>query len=679
MPINQTQTGRRPLFGLLSTPPRCGRFLSLLIALGSLASMGAAEWRTLDAPPGAKVRSILYGEANGEVWVGGDRGVYRSVDGGQSWNLALSTAGTEVIVQAGPTVVAGSYSSLQYSNDHGATWLTSDVHPAGPPDVIDLAADPDRPSLVLLAANYFDGDVFASYDGAATFADVSSTLLGVNAVEAVEITASGAWVAATDVFTIARSTDDGASWTQSAPMPAGTQVLTASHTTPGLVFAGTTSDGVHRSTDDGMTFLPANNGFPDATVTDIHVASDGRILLASEIGGIYVSADDGLSWSPAAPLGETARAVASDPSSPDQILAGTLEFSTLPVGLFRSSNFGGSWAPSNDGMRFRFTHSHPGVSPLTPGRLVVTSGGLTIVTDNRGRTWTEGDLQGGSRVAGSFANGERFYALSPGIDPFWVSHDGGLTWSPSSSGVSANDLVEFLAASPADPSTLWLGATLFFDHQVYLSTDGGASWAGTSALPTLGGVSALVASPTDSGIAYVGSNAGGVYRTTDGGGSWQPAGLDSENAIDLAVDPADGTLYAATTVGRIWTSSDQGGAWADVTGPLAFGAEVEVDAAGGVVYAVDLGSNPVWSSADGGTTWSPVGNLSPSYNPVPNIESLKADPSIPSRLYFMAADIHTYDEASVVEVPTLGVPSMALMALLLASVGLMIGRRRSTR
>jgi hypothetical protein len=68
-------------------------------------------------------------------------------------------------------------------------------------------------------------------------------------------------------------------------------------------------------------------------------------------------------------------------------------------------------------------------------------------------------------------------------------------------------------------------------------------------IPVSGRVTAIDVDPTDSGIVYVGTAQGGVYRTTDGGATWT-ALMDTATSLVIgavAVDPADRTIVFVGT------------------------------------------------------------------------------------------------------------------------------------
>ncbi len=85
----------------------------------------------------------------------------------------------------------------------------------------------------------------------------------------------------------------------------------------------------------------------------------------------------------------------------------------------------------------------------------------------------------------------------------------------------------------------------------------------TSRGPEGGHILALAIDPVTPATLYMGTENGGVFKSTDGGGSWRAAntGLASRYVYALAIDPAaPTTLYAATENG-VHKSTDGGGSW----------------------------------------------------------------------------------------------------------------------
>jgi len=131
--------------------------------------------------------------------------------------------------------------------------------------------------------------------------------------------------------------------------------------------------------------------------------------------------------------------------------------------------------------------------------------------------------------------------------------------------------VRSMAVAPDDPDLVLAGTTT---GQLYISRNGGASWADAGApLPFAGWVvSALRWDPNHAGrlwVALWGVWGGGQVAVSDNlGKSWaaRSKGLPEEPVYSLALAPGrDGHLFAGTLSG-VYGSDDGGGSWRQLTG-----------------------------------------------------------------------------------------------------------------
>jgi photosystem II stability/assembly factor-like uncharacterized protein len=90
----------------------------------------------------------------------------------------------------------------------------------------------------------------------------------------------------------------------------------------------------------------------------------------------------------------------------------------------------------------------------------------------------------------------------------------------------------------------------------------------TQGHPYAGRITAVAAHPTDAATIYLGSDNGGVWKTTDAGQTWTPLMNDIPvpSIQSLAVDPVDPRLIYATTITRTYgtrwlRSTDAGASW----------------------------------------------------------------------------------------------------------------------
>jgi photosystem II stability/assembly factor-like uncharacterized protein len=165
-----------------------------------------------------------------------------------------------------------------------------------------------------------------------------------------------------------------------------------------------------------------------------------------------------------------------------------------------------------------------------------------------------------------------------------------------------------LLFSPTDPNVA------FFGHHngIMRSDDAGQTWTKLAAQPP-GEVTALASAGGEPELLFAGTAASGVVRSVDGGASWSRASgqTGSEAAfravLALAVDAASReTLYAGTDSG-LAKSTDGGATWSALAYPGENAVAVAVSPADPrVVLAVATSPRRqglVYRSEDGGASW----------------------------------------------------------------------------
>ncbi|MBI3349666.1 MAG: hypothetical protein HY020_20955 [Burkholderiales bacterium] len=200
--------------------------------------------------------------------------------------------------------------------------------------------------------------------------------------------------------------------------------------------------------------------------------------------------------------------------------SGKVYFTNTASKIYRTDNAGVSWQPLFNGADYnvyvRGSSHSVSASPVDLGHVAaVGPGGFILMTSNGGANW-------------AYRNNK-----VPGYAGF------------NSNIAYANNNVLYVASE--NPS----GQAVY----VVKSSDGGLSWqAAANGLPRVP-ISRLLAAPNDpSGNTVYAATFIGVYRTTDGGQSWQQfgAGLPTVQVSDLYM-PVDGSFLRASTYGRgVW-------------------------------------------------------------------------------------------------------------------------------
>lgn len=276
-------------------------------------------------------------------------------------------------------------------------------------------------------------------------------------------------------------------------------------------------------------------------------------------------------WTRADLAGLRITALAVDPTNPDILFAGT-----LGTGIFRSTNRGGSWVAVNNGLGNLFVNDIA-IDPTAPSTVLAATGRGAAVGEpnagiyrstNRGDTWTFQSESFASSLAIDPTNPRIMYA--GGAPPVRKSIDGGVTWSPSFTGIVNVD-ISGIAVDPENPNILLAtGITEGGTGQVFRSTNAAASWS-TVITATDAIFDVAFAPPAAPGsIAFFGSLTG-VFRSTDGGLTFARVTEELGNVTvrEVLPNPLDpNTIFAATVSRGVIRSTNGGTDWAELDGTL---------------------------------------------------------------------------------------------------------------
>jgi photosystem II stability/assembly factor-like uncharacterized protein len=294
------------------------------IPVGSMGSIAVA-----DSDP--KVIYVGTGSDGVRSNVSTGRGVYKTIDGGDSWQFAgLYNAGQIGAVRIHPTNpdvawVAAMGDAFKKNDergifktvDGGKTWkkvlsvndgvgaMDVEVQPGNPNVVYAWMSRLERKPWTIISGSR-DGGFYKSTNGGDTFTKIATglptELIGKAnlAVTAAKPDRIYALIEALPGGGFYRSDDSGQSWAMINPQPSLLQrpfyyaTLGADPTNADVVYAG--AEGFFKSVDAGKTFTPLRT--PHGDNHDIWInPKDGNVLIQSNDGGANVSTDGGRTWS----------------------------------------------------------------------------------------------------------------------------------------------------------------------------------------------------------------------------------------------------------------------------------------------------------------------------------------------------------------------------------------------
>lgn len=195
----------------------------------------------------------------------------------------------------------------------------------------------------------------------------------------------------------------------------------------------------------------------------------------------------------------------------------------------------------------------------------------------------------------------------------WHSPDAGASWVRQRSPFPLNSRIQALVVRPGEPR----GVLAAGDTGLFISHDGGGSWARIGAQGDLPTIWCLAVDPRDPDTLFAGTRPSGVYRSRDGGRSWKRLELDLATQCSigtpfvtrLVVDPDDPrTIWAGVEIDGVFRSVDGGDTWTRAVSGLTDLDVHDMAIAPGRPSRVYTSTNgEVFWSGDRGDTWTPIG------------------------------------------------------------------------
>ncbi len=517
-----------------------------------------------------------------------DRGVFRSTDGGKTWQNVLfkddKTGAVDITFDPNNAHVlyaslwqalrtpwsfdsGGPGSGLYKSSDSGATWQRLEGHglPEGVLGRIGVSVSPTDSNRIYALIEAEEGGLYRSDDAGATWEKINDDhrfrqrAWYFTHLFADPKSADTVYVLNTGMY---RSTDAGKTF-EVLPAPHGDRHdMWIDPTNPNRMIEGD-DGGATISTDHGKTWSAQNN---QPTAQFYHVATDNRfpyyvygaqqdnstVAIASRSDGGAIGQKDWYSVG-----GGESGYVVPDPRNSNVVYAGSYGglITRFDKGTGQVQDVS-PWPlnPIGHGaieMKHRFQWTAPiAVSPHDPATLYF-GGEVLFETTDSGATW--------SIISPDLTRNDKSKQASAG---------GPITKDNTS--IEYFDTIFAIAESPLEKGVIWAGSD---DGLVHLTRDAGKTWSDVTPkdFPEWGTVSIIEPSSADKGTALMAVDRHRlddfqpyIYVTTNYGKSWTRItnGLPAASYVHaVREDPKHrGLLFAGTETG-IYVSFDGGGHW----------------------------------------------------------------------------------------------------------------------
>src|ERR1041384_6945805 len=510
-----------------------------------------------------------------------ERGVFRSTDGGESWQkvlykdintgaiaLAFDPTNSKVIyadlwsARQGPWengAWQGPGSGLYKTTDGGNTWrpLTNGLPTfeqglggigikGAPSDSNTLYATLDAPQL---------GGVYRSDDAGETWhrtgTDKRPWARGSDFAE-IKVDPRNKEIAYTAAIAAYRSTDGGKTWTAFKGSPGGDDYHTIwiNPENPQIMLIAS-DQGAIVSVNGGDTW---SSWYNQPTEQFYHVITDNQFPYwvyggqqESGSAGVKSRGDNGaISFRDWRTVGvEEYGYVAPDPLHPNLIYGGKATRFDMNTGQVQNV------APEilRSG-KYRFLRTAPILfSPADP-RVLYLAGNVLFKTINGGSSWE---------------------IISPDLsrEKPEVPASIGVFRRPEMATQQRRGVIYAVALSPKDVNMIWAGTD---DGLIHVTRDGGKTWKNVTpaAIDSWSKISQIDASHSDVNTAYVAVNRirlddqkPHIYRTTDGGATWKEivSGLPDGPVNTVKEDPQRAGLLFAGTELNVFVSFNNGDSW----------------------------------------------------------------------------------------------------------------------
>ncbi len=417
----------------------------LVLSFNNLLSQNVSFMQT-NGPAGGTIASIT-SAVNGNLIAGGSGGTYLSTNEGNTWTHTgqMEYFISKVLRCNNGNIVSGGTNGIKYSTNNGNSWQ-------------------------------------------------SSTLGASNPVNDIEKISNGKLFAATNNG-VYKSTDNGVSWTLTGAEY--NNLLTIAASPAGILFTGGNTYNIFRSTDEGQSWQSTLFG---QNVNSMAVTANGYVFVMINTGsGLYASVNNGDTWMNIS--------LQTGVNTPNYlcVINGTKLFALTELGLFMSTDFGGTW-------------SNGGLANLSGKRFIDSLGAYDYICCDNG---------------------------------VWKTQSGITQWNPTNTGIVNNDVRAMIYNS----QYIFAGTA---NNGVYRTSDMGGTW---ESLGLEGNEITDFDFGSSGTILYVGAKNGGPFKSTNNGTNWQPSNFGQPSGSYSVRANPNYDFYSCSPVYGTYRFASNGSGW----------------------------------------------------------------------------------------------------------------------
>jgi photosystem II stability/assembly factor-like uncharacterized protein len=545
-------------------------------------------WTTVKGVENFGVRSLVAAPSKPTRFISGTlHGVMMSEDSGKTWTRISDPQNAEMqgitavaVDPKNPDIIYAGTSHLPWkTTDGGKTWESIHNGMIDDSDVFSLYVDGANPQDIFASAC---SGIYASTNRGEMWKKLIGIPNSSRRTHVIRKDPSNPNIIFAGTTTgLFKSANSGTSWRTLNDAQVNSMVFDPAQT--GEIYMAMEYEGIGKTSNDGESIKLSNKGFVDRSISAVALSGDRLIAVEPQLGessGVFISDDRGDTWKQLENvkglLGVHLRAIAGMPDNAKTLVA------AAPRQLYRSVDGGLEWkavpmklivqepppvAPktaTKSAPKYKTAAAHhTAPKPVEKLKLIypseffglysIRSGTKNVIfaaTDiglfsslDLGERWTQASLPGSLAVTGFFvapnSDGRLFARATNAV---FFSSDYGLHWSRYNIPLPAADINDI--AIPVTQNAPLLLATRV---GLYTTSDNGATWYASTAMPASTVSSVLYANQPDTAYAV---EYGHLYQTADAGRTWNlvPSGLPVTRIRQLWMpDYTTNRLYGITT------------------------------------------------------------------------------------------------------------------------------------